>query len=130
MNNKYASTGTQKVENANTGTNVTQMRQYRYWKLCMLPVLTKVGKRYFGLEIIRPELEKKVNTSSSSMSYQYWYCAAPYQYWQSARLGTYIYIYFRKLRIYGICFFQVSQKRVQVKSRCCWWSVEHTCCIG
>jgi hypothetical protein len=57
------------------------MQQYRYWKLCMLPVLTKVGKVYFGLEIIRPELEKKVNTRSSSMGYQYWYCAAPYQYW-------------------------------------------------
>ena len=67
--------------NASTGTNVTQMWQYRYWKICTLPIVTKVGKIYFGPRIFGQTLEKKVNTSSSSLGYQYRKCAAPYQYW-------------------------------------------------
>ena len=42
----------------------------------------------------------------------------------------YVYIYFRKLRIYGICVFRVSQERVQIELRCCWWSLECTGCIS
>ena len=37
-----------------------------------------------------------------------------------------VYFSFRKLRIYGICVFRVSQKRVQIKLRCCWLSLERT----
>ncbi len=37
------------------------------------------------------------------------------------------YFFFRKLRIYGICVFRVSQKRVQIELR---WSLEHAGRIG
>jgi len=44
------------------------------------------------------------------------------------KVDIYVYIYYGKLCIYGICVFRVSQKqkRVQIKLRCCWWSLEHS----